>query len=138
MGKRKGRTGNRLPPFTPIFNEEMDSKAYIELTGSAAKAYTYFKRISGKLERRSGGDYNGIFDFTYSEAKAYGFARSTFSKIIGELIEKGFIDIITVGGLRGAGRSNSKYKLSSRWKLYGVFHGGKPAHVGKPRRPQEP
>jgi hypothetical protein len=122
----------KLPPFVPVLNDEMDSKAYRDLPGSAAKALVYFKRIDGKLFRKYRDDYNGIFDFTYSEAKRLGFARSTFSKVIGELHDKGFIDIISVGGLRGAGRSNSKYKLIEKWRLYGQDF--KP----KPRRPTEP
>jgi len=121
MGKNaKGKTGNRLPPFTPILNEEMDSKAYLELTGTAVKALTWFKRIDGKLRGKDRYSFNGIFDFTYNEAVRCGFAKRTFSRAIDELGEKGFIEVISVGGLRGAGRSNSKYKLSTRWQLYGL------------------
>lgn len=118
--KTKGKDKNRLPPFTPILNEEMDSKAYLALTGTAVKVLTWFKRIDGVLRKSSGGGYNGILDFTYSEAAKRGFARTTFSRAISELGEVGFIDIITTGGLRGAGRSNSKYKLSIRWRIYGM------------------
>lgn len=108
----------RLPPFVAILIEEMESKAFLELSGTAVKALIWFKRIDGKL--RKAPDYNGIFDFTYSEAKRCGFARRTFSRVIDELVEKGFIEVVSVGGLRGAGRSNSKYKLSSRWCIYRV------------------
>jgi hypothetical protein len=114
--KTKGKV--RYPPFTAIFNEEMDSKAYLELSGTAVKVFAWFKRIDGKVRRKDPYGYNGIFDFTYKEALRYGFARRTFSRAIDELGEKGFIEVISVGGLRGAGRSNSKYKLSSRWQLY--------------------
>lgn len=119
MGKHvKGKTGNRLPPFTPILNEEMDSTAYFELSGTAVKVLTWFKRIDGKLRGKDRYGFNGIFDFTYNEALRCGFAKRTFSRAIDELGEKGFIEVISVGGLRGAGRSNSKYKLSTRWQLY--------------------
>lgn len=119
MGKHaKGKTGNRLPPFTPILNEEMDSKAYLELSGTAVKVLTWFKRIDGKLRGKDRHGFNGIFDFTYKEALRCGFAKRTFSRAIDELGEKGFIEVISVGGMRGAGRSNSKYKLSTRWQLY--------------------
>ena len=121
MGKQaKGKAGNRLPPFTAILNDEMDSKAYLELSGTAVKVFAWFKRIDGKLRGKDRTGYNGIFDFTYKEAQRCGFAKRTFSRAIDELGEKGFIEVIAVGGLRGAGRSNSKYKLSTRWQLYRV------------------
>ena len=119
MGKKaKGKASYRLPPFTPILDEEMDSIAYLELTGTAVKVLAWFKRIDGKLRGKDRYGFNGIFDFTYKEALRCGFAKRTFSRVIDELGEKGFIDVISVGGLRGAGRSNSKYKLSTRWHLY--------------------
>jgi hypothetical protein len=101
--KRQRKTGIRLCPFAPIFKAEMDSKAYQDLSGSAAKALPYFRWIDGVLKKKSGGDCNGIFDFTYSEAEKYGFARRTFSRIITDLNEKGFIDIVLQGGKRGLG-----------------------------------
>lgn len=117
--RAKARTKNKLPPFTHLLNEEMDSKAYLELSGTAAKALMWFKRIDGKLKGKDRHGYNGIFDFTYTEAVKYGFAKKTFSRAIDELNEKGFITIVKVGGMRGVGRSNSKYSLSTGWRLYG-------------------
>lgn len=114
---RKPKTKDRLPPFAAIFNEEMLSKAYAELKPSAAKAYPHFKRFAGVLKKKFG--YETPFDFTYSEAQKLGFARRTFSDIIEDLIAKGFIDITEQGGKRGCGFSNSKYKLSERWRNYG-------------------
>lgn len=107
----------RLPPFAAITNEEMLSKAYAELKPSAAKAYPHFKRFDGIRRKKDG--YNGTFDFTYSEAEKLGFARRTFSEIIEDLNAKGFIIIVGQGGMRGCGRSNSKYRLSERWRDYG-------------------
>ncbi|WP_185244951.1 hypothetical protein [Citrifermentans bremense] len=136
MGK-KSRDGNRfkLPPFTPLLNEEMDSKAFSELSGSAVKVLMWFKRTDGKLRRLDALGYSGVFDFTYTEAERRGFARRTFSRAIEELGKSGFVEIVSVGGLRGAGRSNSKYKLSKRWLLYEV----QPKPKGEWRRhPTEP
>lgn len=107
---------NRLPPFAAILNDEMLSTAYMELKPSAAKAYPHFKRIAGIVLKKSGGH---VFDFTYAEAKKLGFARRTFSEIINDVNAKGFIDIVEHGGMRGQRRSNSKYRLSERWKDYG-------------------
>jgi len=125
--------GNRLAPFSPIFFDELDSVAYQGLTPNAAKALPYFKRIYGKLFRKAGDDYDGIFDFTYTEAEKYGFARSTFSRALTDLNAKGFIDIIKQGGKRGCGLSNSKYKLSERWRKYGTHE-----FSVRPRYPSEP
>lgn len=144
--KKKSGPGERLAPFVPIFNDELDSQAFKELTASAAKVYPYFKRIDGKLKRKMGGDYNGIFDFTYSEAEKYGFARKTFSRAITELNDKGFLNIVSQGGKRGCGMSNSKYKLSDRWRDYGKtvksWENGKAIErevfIRRPRHPSEP
>jgi hypothetical protein len=129
----KFNKGERLPPFSPILYDEMDSDAYQELPGNAAKALPYFKRIHGRLKRKAGDNFNGIFDFTYSEAERFGFARRTFARIIADLHAKGFIDIVIQGGMRGAGMSNSKYRLSERWRDF-----GKKGFVKRPRYPSEP
>lgn len=129
----KKTTGIRLPPFTPIFNEELSSKAYQQLSGNAAKALPYFRRIHGILQKKLGDNYNGIFDFTYSEAEKFGFARRTFSRVITDLIEKGFIDLVVQGGKRGCGMSNSKFKMSERWRDYGTR-----VFMKRPRHPCEP
>ena len=84
-------------------------------------------------QQKYGDDFNGIFDLTYSEAERLGFARRTFSRVIEELLSKGFIDIVTVGGKRGCGMSNSKYKLSERWRDF-----GKRVFMARPRYPSEP
>jgi len=125
--------GNRLTPFSPILYAELDSAAYKALPGNAAKALPYFKRIHGLRIKKAGRDFNGIFDFTYTEAEKIGFARHTFARIIAELNAKGFIDVVSQGGKRGCGMSNSKYCLSERWRNY-----GKPWFENRPRYPSEP
>jgi hypothetical protein len=49
----------------------------------------------------------------------YGFPLATFSKIIREVIAKGFIDPLDKGGLKGDGKSYNKFRLSRRWEDYG-------------------
>lgn len=131
--KQRASIGKIDGPFAPILYDEMNSTAYQTLSGSAAKALPYFKRIDGKLRRKLGGDFNGIFDFTYSEAEKLGFARQTFNRIITNLNAHGFIDIVKQGGKRGCGMSNSKYRLSQRWRDF-----GKSCFIKKPRYPHEP
>lgn len=137
MSERNGRRNYRGKPigapFIYIRYDELDSAAYQELPGNAAKALPYFKRIDGRLKKKCGDDYNGIFDFTYSEAEKFGFARKTFSRIIAELNAKGFIDIVKQGGKRGCGMSNTKYCMSERWRDY-----GKCTFRQRPRYPSEP
>jgi hypothetical protein len=131
--RRIKATGIRLPPFTPIFNEELSSKAYQQLSGNAAKALPYFRRIHGILQKKLGDKFNGLFDLTYKELVSFGFARSTISRMITDLSEKGFIDIVVQGGKRGCGKSNSKYKMVERWREYDTK-----AFIKRPRHPCEP
>jgi hypothetical protein len=131
--KRRRGMGERLPPFAPILFDELNSAAYQNLPGSAAKALPYFKRIHGIAKKRLGDNYNGIFDFTYTEAENCGFARATFNRVVTALNAKGFIDIVKQGGRRSCGMSNSQYKLSERWRDF-----GRSGFIKRPRYPHEP
>lgn len=133
MASKRNAGKERLPPFTPMLNEEIDSKAYREISGTAVKVLILFKQVSGILKKKAGDGFNGIFDFTYTEAQKKGFAKKTFSRAISDLIGKGFIDIVAHGGLRGGGHSNAKYRLSERWRDY-----GKHVFMSLPRYPNEP
>lgn len=118
MGKSRNFKSERLPPFVPIFHDELESTAYRTLSANAAKLLPYFKRICVKATRGKP-DETTLFGFTYTEAGKYGFARRTFSRAVQELHKHGFIDIIKIGGLRGVGHSCSQYKLSKRWVTFG-------------------
>lgn len=131
LGK-KGLKSERLAPFAPIFRDEMLSRAFQELSPSAVKALIYFRWIQGVVKKKTG-DPTASFDFTYDEAESYGFARRTFSRVVQQLVDTGFIDIVRQGGLRGCGRSNSHYKASERWRLYGIS-----GFVKSPRYRPEP
>lgn len=116
MAKR--RHGNKLPPFVALTWEMLNSMAYKELNYASAKALPYF------LGKFKGGyhdpqRYLANFSFSYAEAKTYRIASATFSKIIQELVAKGFIDPCDKGGLRSDGKSYNIFKLSERWKDYG-------------------
>lgn len=115
MSRRRQK--NRLPPFVPMLWDMLNHKAYHDLAPSAAKALPYFL---GKIKRNGPDRYEEEFSFSYREAKKYGFASSTWSKVIQEVVKHGFVDPIDRGGLRGEGRSCSKYSLSTRWKEYGT------------------
>ena len=113
---------NKLPPFVPMTWEMLNSKAYKSLPRSAAKALPYFlgNKETGRMGHRDSRRYEAPFTFKYSEAEHLGFAKRTFQQILSDLVEFGFIDPVTKGGLRGCGFTKSKFKLSLRWKLYGT------------------
>lgn len=108
---------NRLPPFVALTWEMLNSKAYKVLPPSAAKVLPYFLG-KPKYNYNDPQRYREEFPFSYSEAKKYGFAIATHHKSISQLVEKGFIDPVDKGGLRGLGRSYSLFTLSWRWKDY--------------------
>src|SRR5208283_3666439 len=114
---KKG-TKYKHPPFVAITWDMLNSKAYEEVTYSAAKALPYFL---GKCKRHfyDPQRYRLEFSFSYSEGKRYGFSPSTFSKVIQELVRKGFIDPVDKGGLRSDGKSYNLFRLSQRWQKYG-------------------
>ncbi|MFA4918117.1 MAG: hypothetical protein WC581_02580 [Thermodesulfovibrionales bacterium] len=115
---RTKRRGDRLPPFVPLTWEMLNSKAYKDLKYAPAKALPFFLgkiKISYNDPQR----YSIEISFSYSEGNKYGFASATFSRVIKELIYKGFIDPIDKGGLRSDGKSLSLFTLSERWKRYG-------------------
>src|SRR3990172_3405879 len=90
------RRGDRLPPFVALTWEILNSKAFKELPYATAKALPYFlgKVKTGFNDTQR---YLTNFSFSYSEAKNYGFAFSTFSKVIQSLIAFGFIDPVHKG-----------------------------------------
>jgi len=115
----------------------LTNRAYKTLSGTAAKALPYF---IGKVKDIPFGDpsrYQTTFPFTYSEAKRLGFGKSTFHKVLGQLIAHGFIDLEKKGGKRSFGMSNSIFKLSRRWERFGlsVFKDGnwQRCYSAKPR-----
>lgn len=118
MARLRGKQrGNRLAPFVPLVWSVLNHAAYKQLPPSAAKALPYFLgkvKVNGNDPER----YSTIFDFSYTEAEAYGFARGSFGKIVKDLMDHGFIDPIAKGGLRGLGKSSSKFCLSRRWEKY--------------------
>lgn len=108
----------RLPPFVPLTWEMLNHQAYKDLPPSAAKALPYFLG-KVKLDFDDPSRFTTEFSFSYREAKSFGFALGTFSKIIRDLIRYGFLDPMDKGGLRGDCKSNNLFCLSRRWKFFG-------------------
>ncbi|RII28908.1 MAG: hypothetical protein CXR31_03275 [Geobacter sp.] len=125
MGKKNKTRGLSVGGmFTPLRHEEHDSKAYMELTGNAAKLYGYMVRVARTVAIKLGAtcEYTVIFDYTYTEAKNRGFSTSTFKRVIKELWQCGFINVVEIGGRtasKARGRMPSKYQLCKLWRTYG-------------------
>lgn len=114
---RKGRKKYRPTSFVMFNWDLLNSKAYKDLPPSAAKALPYFL---GKIKRRPDDPqkYLEEFSFSYTEARRLGFSNGTHYRNISRLIEKGFIDPVSRGGLRSFGFSSNTFRLSQRWKDY--------------------
>jgi len=99
--------------------EMLNSRSYKDLKYASAKALPYFL---GKIKEnyREPQRYLMEFSFSYSEGIKLGFASATFSTVIKELVDKGFIDPVDKGGLRSDGKSYNLFKLSERWRRYGT------------------
>lgn len=114
----------KLAPFVALPWEIMNSKAYINLSPSSAKALPYFLGKYGReygmayVKSRSPSFSGKPIVFSYAEAERLGFATRTFSRVIQDLIAKGFIEMAGYGGLRGFCKTNNKFILSTRWERY--------------------
>lgn len=109
---------DRLPPFVPLPWKILNSSAYQALRYASAKALPFFMG-KPKSHYDSLLYYSTEFSFSYAEAERLGFARGTFSKVIRDVIETGFVDPVEKGGLRGTGKSCNLYRLSKRWREHG-------------------
>lgn len=109
----------KLPPFVALPWSMLNGKAYQSLKHSAAKALPYFW---GKPHKPFNDPtlYESEIQFSYVEGARYGFAPGTFSKIIQELVAKGFLDPVDKGGLRCCGKSWNVFRISRRWEKYGT------------------
>ena len=114
--KKKHKRG---PGFVPLFLDTINSQAYIKLRYSAKSLFPYM-RAKVKTDFYDPDRYQITFEFSYTEARRYGFSNDTTEKALRQLIWIGFIDPVSKGGLRGYGKSASTYKLSDRWELYGT------------------
>lgn len=116
LGKRnKGK----MPPFVALPMRMINGPAYKELSHSSAHALPYFF-AKVKLRLDDPQRYSSPFGLSYGEALRYGFSRTTFGRVIVELMQKGFIDPHDKGGLRGKGKSSNQFTLSQRWMQYGT------------------
>lgn len=122
------------PPFGMLFLEIFDSVAFRSLSKNATDLYLYtlFKRKKDKRNSRSNNKHRGKnfafqnikFKITYKECRTnLGFADTTTSRAIQELLLKGCINLETQGG--GYKGVYSEYSHSEKfldWKKGDVFY----------------
>lgn len=117
MARNKDKQKLALPPFVPMTWTLLNSKAYKDLTFAARAMLPYF---IGKpnINIRSDLYLKTEFSISYREALSYGCSTRTFTRVISDLMRKGFIDPVDKGGLRGWGLSCNVFRMSDRWKQY--------------------
>jgi hypothetical protein len=109
--------------FAALTLTMLNSAAYRDLPASAAKVLPFFIVKVKAYGHNNPARYAESFSFSYSEAKRYGFGRSTFFKMLRDLVRYGFIDVVSHGGLRSqGGYANSMFRLSKRWEHYGTSY----------------
>ena len=119
MARKRKERNKIIGGFVAITYEMMDSKALRELNGAALKTLILCYR---KIKTHNPIDrYQTPFTFTYPEAAKHGIGHSSFSRALKELIEIGFIECVSKGGMRFEGNSCSQYRLSKRWEKYGTL-----------------
>ena len=100
------------------------SKAYLalRLPASFQVLMLFYKKRKSEKAARKAGKQQYVFTnlkelvFTYEEAKEYGISIGKFDRAISELIEKGFIDVVSTG--MGLHKTPTIYGLGNRWLKY--------------------
>ena len=104
MGRRKHKPiiGEA---FVPVLKYMITSQAFINLTNPARVAYLLLKAQCNKFGQNE-------VKFPYSHAEKY-MDRHTFQKAIKQLIDNGFIEKTSYGGLY---RRTNVYKFKEDWR----------------------
>ncbi len=115
-GPKRSRTSGG---FVQLTWDMLNSRAYYKLSKAAGKMLPFFLG-KVKVHPNNPGRYTEVFHFPYSEARKRGYAHSTFTTVIQDVIDKGFVDPVGKGGLRSYGLGCNTFKLSQRWMKYGT------------------
>lgn len=115
---RKKREKYDDKPFVKMHFCILNSLAYKKLPGSACKLLPLVI-AKVRIEITNPERHSTIFKFPYGEALRFGLSKSTFFKVICDLIAFGFVDPVRKGGLRSDSKACSTYKLSYRWERFG-------------------
>jgi hypothetical protein len=97
--------------WIPLSKDLLKTNAFISLSSKAKIAYLYF------LFDKKNGEQTEII-LTFNQAKKFNICNSptTFNNIKKELVEKGFLNSVSGGGMN----ESSIFEISYRWKKYGT------------------
>ncbi len=114
MGRSNKKEKPKLKPedyYSKIMHIMIDSPAWRHLSGNAVKTYLLMRRVSLGIETR--------FFLKYNEIQALGIDRRKIKKILNELIDCGFIELVDLGGRfkNDCHWNKSYYAISDRWQL---------------------
>ena len=106
-----------MPPFKKKYSKGfvrlphnlIESDAYKQLSATATRAFTYFRR-----DLKSGHQTEVVL--TFGQAQKYGVCDSstTFCKVKKELVKHGLLDPVDGGGLNAP----AVFKLTERWRQF--------------------
>jgi len=99
----KGKDG-----FVPVPNVMIESEAWRQISGNAVKVYLIMCRVGYGSKLR--------FYTKYNDIEKTGIDRHAIKKIIAELVDCGFIEVITRGGHNGKTWNKNLYRFSDLWK----------------------
>jgi hypothetical protein len=106
MSKNGRKNKNAIgEPFIPILKNMIKHDSFKQLTNAARVAYMLLQ-----AQKTSNGDTEVIFPYTHAEQW---MNRHTFSRSIKQLIELGFIERSSFGGLF---RRTNQYKFIEDWR----------------------
>lgn len=116
-----GRSASSGSGFAKVPVEMMVSPAFQCLAASSIRVLLFCLRLNYGAatdpKRPKGSSETPAFAFTNKMARdILGMNQQTFTNAKNELAEKGFIEWVVRGGMKGCSGVASKYILSSRWK----------------------
>jgi hypothetical protein len=117
--KKKQTGGNN--GFSRATAEMQQSTAFQSLSANALRLYLWcdLKNYKVGTAKRVMDTTKRAFKLTYPEVQEHlGMSRPTVSRAKNELIDKGFLECLVQGGLRGVNGVASEYALSNKWRKW--------------------
>lgn len=116
---KNGRNAGKLGGFSTMPVDMQKSPAFQSLSASALRLLLWFIFKSYKAGTQNEKIQRPVFKVTNREALAeLGMSAQTFSRAKQELADKGFMEWVKRGGLRGANGVASEFALSDEWKSW--------------------
>jgi hypothetical protein len=114
-----GRSTGNVGGFSRVSTDIQKSPAFQSLTASAMRVLLWAINKNYQTGTKSDTVGKPIFKLTNAEAKNdYGLNSTTFTNAKNHLEEKGFLEWVTRGGLKGSNGVCSTFCLSGEWKKW--------------------